>query len=234
MELQKIKTLEIQELKQGLGMIFVKVANLAGLKDPISDINKQDIRDMVISRYQNLSLEEIDYAFKMERYGALGEKTQHFQLFNADYVSTVLNKYKAWLKEMRVANNLKLSAAKKDESGPSETEKQFLIVNGIIDCFENFQATKEIEVGRLWIYDHFYEKGHLPHHGKRFREKIRRKAVKSIYKLSNVDKADRELQRVIKKIQQGENDVRSKSKEIVLRTFFSKVDALNLDIKTFI
>lgn len=106
---QKIKEMESQDVSVGLSMIFTKASNLLGIKDPISDINKQDIKEMILSHFNNISLEEIDYAFKLERYGVLGDKTAHFQLLNSEYVSNVLNKYKKWLKETRLANNLSIS-----------------------------------------------------------------------------------------------------------------------------
>lgn len=79
-----------------LGIMFTKIANLGGIKGEISEINKQDISKMILRRNKALSLEEIYFAFELERYGVYEEKTSHFQLFNADYVSTILNKYKKW------------------------------------------------------------------------------------------------------------------------------------------
>lgn len=106
---EKIKTMESQDVSVGLSIIFTKASNLLGIKDPISDINKQDIKEMILSHFSNMSLEEIDYAFKLERYGVYGEKTEHFQLLNSDYVSNVINKYKIWLKKIRTENNLSIS-----------------------------------------------------------------------------------------------------------------------------
>lgn len=62
---------------------------------------------MVLTRFQNLSVEEIDYAFKMDRYS--GEPVPHFQLFNAEYVAKVLKKYQDWILKTRQQNNLSIS-----------------------------------------------------------------------------------------------------------------------------
>jgi hypothetical protein len=159
-EFDKIRKLSEQDVNDGLAMVFTKASNLLGIKDPISDINKQDIREMILSHFNGLSLEEIDYAFKLERYGILGDKTGHFQLLNTDYVSTILNKYKNWLKEIRINNNLPISIMEKIKE-PTQEEKDNLIYMGVINCFEEFKQTKKILNGYVWVYDHLDELGIL-------------------------------------------------------------------------
>lgn len=129
-----------------LGLIFVKVSNLAGIKEPISDINKQDIRELVMSRFSNLSIQEIDYAFKMDRYS--GEPTPHFQLFNAEYVAKVLKKYQDWINKTRQERNLKLSKIE-GPTEPTPEERKAIRLEFLRDVFDSVKNTGVCDSGWL-------------------------------------------------------------------------------------
>ncbi|MFI8377725.1 hypothetical protein [Leeuwenhoekiella sp. NPDC079379] len=85
----------------GMGTIFTNHALLSGYKGKIPELNKQDIGVMVRTRFRTLSLEELAYAFQIDRHGYHGEPTRHYQLFNAEYVSTIINKYLEWKEKMK-------------------------------------------------------------------------------------------------------------------------------------
>lgn len=227
-ELQKIKDMDLsiaenkQYLQQGLSMIFTKASNLTGLKDPISDINKADIVEMILTRYKSLSLEEIDYAFKIDRYS--GDPVAHFQLFNAEYVGKVLTRYREWLRETRVSMNLPM---KKEEVKPemSEAEKQLIVVNGVIDCFDSYLSSGEISPGKSYVYDFLYERNLLPIHTPAFREKIKRKAIKIIMMRERTDNDPRQFRRQLRDIQLGKDPLKVECKKLVLQEFFSRLKA---------
>lgn len=85
---------------------------------------------MIFSRYSGLSLQEIDFAFRHNRYS--GEPIPHYQQFNAEYVSLVLNRYKAYIKQIRVENNISLSNIQIDrtftEEEKSKIHEEFLLL----------------------------------------------------------------------------------------------------------
>lgn len=213
------------EVRQCLGLIFTKASNLAGLKSSISEINKTDIREMILSNFKNLSLEEIDYAFRIDRYGTNGEPTPHYQLFNAEYVSMVLNRYKTWLRTIRGNYNLPIAKPAK-EKALTEDEKTLIIVNGTIDCFEEFTANGYIPQGKAYVYDFLFEHGLLPKHTKRFREKIKRKAIKKRYQSrENPNVERRHVRSILLQIQNKKDGQKVRCKEIILETFFRKLIA---------
>ena len=217
-----------QYLQQGLSMIFTRASNLIGLKDPISNINKLDIVEMILSRYKGLSLEEIDYAFRLDRYS--GESVSHYQLFNAEYVGKVLHKYRVWLRTTRANNNLPLSQRKKPVE-LTEEEKQITVINGIVDCFEEFKVSKEIPVGRTWVYDYLYDKKLLPAHTSIFREKIRRNAIKQLHNEKNhVEKDGRKIRAILREIQAGKKELKVRCKVLVLKEYFSRLIAQEKEI----
>lgn len=163
-EFVKIKNLDDQSFEYGLSSTFVKVANLAGIKEDIGDINKTDIAQMIALRFKSLSLEEIDYAFKLERYGSYPERTQHFQLFNAEYVSQILDKYKTWRHELRVSRNISIFGKTEVPSLPeiSESQKEEIVKLGLKRCYAHYQQHKNIPNGSIYLYDYLDEKNLMP------------------------------------------------------------------------
>lgn len=221
-EFLKIRELEEIEVREGLGMIFVKAANLLGIKEKISDINKTDIREMILTKFKNLSLEEIDYAFRLDRYS--GEPVPHFQLFNSEYVAKILKKYQDWIRQTRVANQLPIFKENPKTEELSEEEKQLITINGIIDCFEKFKNTGMIEPGKNYVYDWLYEREKLPKHTSKFKARIKRKAVKmALREKEELGKTGSEIKNKIREIKSGENQLKRLCKDLVLMEFFSKL-----------
>lgn len=118
----KVRDLQEADARQILGFIFTKVYNLSGFKGAIDDIHKSDIREMIMMKYATLSLEEIDYAFRHDRYS--GSPIEHFQLFNAEYVAKVIERYIAFIRQVRIDNNLKLSEPIPEPEKTEEEKKQ--------------------------------------------------------------------------------------------------------------
>jgi len=190
--------------------------------------------EMILNRFKGFSLEEIAYAFRIDRYGNHGEPTPHYQLFNAEYVSTVLGKYKNWLRKTRVNNNLPISKPT-EEKALTEDEKEMLIVNGIIECFEEYSTTGCIPVGRIYVYEILRKRKLFPKHTKRFREHIKRKAIRKRYKSRENSNTDRKsFKSLLLQIQNKQNNQTVLCKEIILGTYFRKLIAQGKTIRDVI
>jgi hypothetical protein len=100
-EFTKICNLPDQELSLGVSIIFTRIAVFTGLKQDIDPFIKQDIVNGLITNHRGLSLEEIEYAFCLDRDGVHGEPTPHYQFLNREYVGRVLNKYNKWKDQKR-------------------------------------------------------------------------------------------------------------------------------------
>lgn len=194
---------------------------MTGIKEKISDLHKQDIREMIAVKFKTLSLEEIDYAFKLDRWS--GEPVQHFQLFNSEYVAKVLTKYKKWLLTTRETHQLPISKPTEKKEMTQE-EKEILTYTGIINCFEDFKETGKIEPGKNWVYDWFYERGKLPKHTNEFKERIKRKATKiALKEKEELGRTGSEIKNKIREIKSGKNQLKRICKDLVLMEFFSKI-----------
>lgn len=102
----KIRNLNPQQISDVFALVFVRAASFLGIKEAISEINKQDIKDLILFKYSHLSAEELDYAFKHDRYS--GDPIPHYQLFNAEYVAKILKRYEEFLKVVKAESNSKL------------------------------------------------------------------------------------------------------------------------------
>lgn len=100
-EFKKIAKLSDQELSIGVAILFGRIAVFTGLKGGIDDFIKQDILNGLVTNHRHLSLEEIEYAFCLDRDGVYGEPTNHYQFINREYVGRVLKKYYTWLDSQR-------------------------------------------------------------------------------------------------------------------------------------
>lgn len=115
-----INQLDPNQTMTRLGMLFTGVMALSGIKGILDEAIKRDISNMMLNFFSQLSIEEVELAFEMERYSQFEEKTEHFQEFNSDYVSKVLKKYIVW--KRNTSTQLNISNAKNEEKTPTEQE----------------------------------------------------------------------------------------------------------------
>lgn len=101
-EHHQLRNLDADLRSAGLGYIISRTATLSGFKGEIPEINKDDISELLLTRFKTISLNELNFAFKLDRHGYHGEPTQHYQLFNAEYVARVLNRYLKYKNEIRI------------------------------------------------------------------------------------------------------------------------------------
>lgn len=218
-------------VQDGFRLLFTKIPNLLGIKEAIHELNKNDIKNMIMIKYSMLSLEEIDYAFKLDRWS--GDPVQHFQLFNAEYVSRVLERYKNWLQKTRFNNNLPIVKSVKKRELTSE-EKETIVVTGVLNFFDEFKENRHIPPGRFYAYDYLFEKKLLPPHTPEFKEKIRRSAIKHLSKSETPDRKKRkDLKAALKEIQSGNKNqsrLKLKCKELVLKYYFNSLIARNREL----
>ena len=175
-EFKKLHQLDQETLATGFAFLFTRIANLAGIKHALTEINKTDISEMLLNRFRNISLEEIDYAFKLERYGEW-EKTEHFQLFNSEYVSSILNKYKKWIQRKRTDHKIKPTPEIPETTIPDESR---VIESGIKRLKTIFKASNSVPIGNLYIYTYLRKNNLLKQLKGLDRQKIEKQAEKTI------------------------------------------------------
>ena len=106
----------------------------------------------------------------------------------------------------------------------SEEDKLMIVLIGVQNCFQHYKETKEIEHGRLYVYDFFYENNCLPKHSKEFKKKIIKQATKEVkqeYKTSNYS-FGRPLTAFLLS-EGGKASIKNKCKEIILKNHFEGI-----------
>ena len=222
----KIRDLDTDSLdfQNKIAVFFTKTVNLLGIKEAILDVNKSDIFEMLIMKYKGISLEELSYAFKMERYGQLLPKTQHYQLINAEYVSSVLDKYVNWRVSQR-KNNISTLKIMPKISDQDKIEKENDIV---VRFIEKFIATRIVEDQYFYVYDILHNRG-LMNREPKYMSEVKEHAVdllKQEYsgkKASSMDEL-KSIKSKLKLLKVGQGgEIKAKCKIIALGEFFREL-----------
>ncbi len=224
------------ERSKRLGLIFVVIANHLGISDAIEPHTKTDVTDMILNRFKNLSLDEVAYAFKLERHGVLGQRTEHYQLFNAEFVGDVLEKFIEWKRNIKIKFNI--SYALQEYKMPNQ-EKKYWINSGVLDCLAHYRETRLIKEGKLYVYGVLFDLDYLPK-DKDYKDKVKLDAIQCIRveqeikktKTSGQAKSKREI---LKKIMLPKDGmVINKCKELELMKFFRELIKDEVRLEKFI
>jgi len=227
----KIREAEGYELSKSLSHWIAETSLALGIKDSISTFNKKDVVELILSRFKNLSVDELYYAFKLERYGQLDPEikdepwvTPHYQLFNAEYVAKVLKKYISWKQKMKIQHAID---GQKKEKIVSEKEKRYWINKGVMDCILFFEENRFLEKGKAYVYDILYDDGFLPTNIE-YKKRVYKDAIETL-KFEYENKKAKSLSEkkrfstILNKIEQkGNGLVKLKCKEIALSEFLRK------------
>lgn len=213
------------ELGKQMSIILTEFYNRSGVKGEITDFAARDIKEMLTTKFSTLSLDEIAYAFKMERYGELGERTEHFQSFDAIYVSKVLDKWIARKREIKSAHNI----TKKPKAPEfSDREKQQLINNAVRKVFRHFYEHQTIKQGYVFVYDELVDSGFLNLSTEE--KKDIHKAAQEVLAMEYTEKKPTsreeaaEFKRVLNNLSQPKEPlVIQKCKEISMERFFRRL-----------
>ncbi|QHC84952.1 hypothetical protein AS589_09305 [Empedobacter brevis] len=83
-------------------------ATLRGVKDENmpKDELLNDISDMIYMRFWMISVQEIQIALKMNRYGMFEQKSEHYQFVNSELIAEILGKYCKWKQKKAIEHNL--------------------------------------------------------------------------------------------------------------------------------
>ena len=156
----RIKDLNQEEVAPTFGLLFTRIAALVGVKGQINPLQKQEIWNVVFSRFSGLSFQDIYKAFQMDRSGEFDTVTDHFQFFDVFYVSTVLNKYIEWKRKTQIEHNISISE-KVTEKMITEEEKEFRTRRWLISGFQEYKDTGALPVLAVPLYDALYTLGML-------------------------------------------------------------------------
>ena len=227
---QKIKERKYQSnFTQLLKEVLVKISVLAGIRNQIDEVTKIDIFKMLKYHYDNLAIEELYKAFELERFGVFENKTEHYQLFDSNYISDVLKKYVDWKIQQKKILNFQ-TVVKLSEI--TELEKINILKNQIQNRYEEFLKTNNVAEKKDHYFDFLVEQNKIVVNNSQknkdwfaVRYKVAQDLLfeeynskKSISKEENI-----KIKNILNLIQNKNSDlVLIKAKEIILLEFFEK------------
>lgn len=217
-DLRALKTNQVQ--LSAFGLIIAKISLLGGFKTELDNLTRSDILELISLKFKELSLDEVYYAFQLERFGMLENQTEHFQLFNAVYVSKVLTKYKKWKAEKIKKENIIINKKAMEDNMPTEEERLKMIDRHTTESILHFQSTGEILYG--YLYKEFFQQGKLPKHTKEFKEEMQKKAIEILQKQKKESVSIPEANEIKRKIE-GRESINGLIKEIILKEYYTNL-----------
>lgn len=222
-------------IKKLISAVLTQAYTLAGIKTEIDQSNAADINRAIINRFSNLTVEEVCKAFELERHLAYGEKTEHFQLFNAEYVATILTKYVKWKRQTMHQQNIELPSNQKSNEVTAE-EIRTIKLAGILNCYEDFAESGHVDDFRFNVFDILYDAGIFPKTGSSANSDARYSEIMvqaqgeliqeyAIKKAQSLGKhGGEELKRDYEQIKSGFGSVlNNRCKAIALASYFKKL-----------
>ena len=229
--LPKIREIERYDFASAIGVAITQIAFLGGFTGKIDDFNKRDIFEMISTHYSYLTIEDIMYAFKMERYGTYPnekffERTVHYgkineRLFNAEYVSEILKKWIEFKKRKHVSSrNEFLIEAKK---GLTKEETDAIVKEGMISCYTNYIKNGEVDDLQFYVYDVLVKNSII-----KFTKEEKALIIESVEKKLRPNQGDRNsfMKGVsMNEIMLGKKNIReNRCKTEALKVYFSRVE----------
>lgn len=136
----------------------VQTSTLMQIKNPIDQFVKKDIFNMLTGYWSILSFEELIKAFELERFGAYDERTEHYQLFDCNYISQVLKKYQKWKRKNKMELNIN---EVKEENKMSEQEINQIMIDAVNNKYTEFLQLSDISEPFTHIFKELVEIGKL-------------------------------------------------------------------------
>lgn len=212
------------ELTKQLAHCFTFIAAQMRVTNEINDIDKKEIKELLLGRFKRLSVNEVYYAFKLERFGEYGEITSHYNRFDVIYVGQILDKYVNWKISTKQRHNI---SAIEETAEQSEEEKKYWINKAVNDCMAHFEKTREVEEGKSYVYDILYDDGVIQvsnEEKKKFYEDAKEVIVHELENSESANKKEAsEKRNIYKEIRTPKSPkVIVKAKELILADFFRK------------
>ncbi|WP_412464243.1 hypothetical protein [Flavobacterium mekongense] len=228
------------DFKVMLAIALTRICALSGIKEKVSQSDSEDIVKMILYTHNDLTLEEIYKAFELERYSIYEEKTQHFQLFNAEYVSTILKKYKSWKLLTRKEHNINPEKEEvSTELSPEGISK--IMDKAITEKYLEYLNSGTISEPITHIFDELVERGTIKlatrkesKLGKYYDEMLEKAKNELLSEFENAEGKDftesKSISSIVQEIKSGKSPkITLLVKKYVLLEYFKKLKEKNED-----
>jgi hypothetical protein len=232
---KSICEMDSYEMKKQIILSLVATKEQMRVTSEISDIDKKEIQELILSRYKRLSVNEIYYAFKLERFSEYGDQISHYNRFDVIYFGQIMERYKEWKRKTKSEHNISFIEKPKELS---DGQKQYWINKGVSDCVEYFEEHRQIEDGKTYVYQIIYDDGHLPTDVD-YKKRVHKDALEALdFEYRNKKPTSLADKRKIKELlenlyEKNNGKVIAKCHEIALAEFFRELTKNELKLEEF-
>ena len=227
----RLKDLPPKQVSSLFGVVFTRIVSLVGIKGDIDPLQKEEIWNVVFSRFSWLSFQDIYKAFQMDRSRVFGVKTDHYQFFDVSYVSEVLDRYQQWLQSTQQEHHIKWQQCQAKQITMSKEDEEKIIKEWLSNHFKEYQQTQQMPIISVPVYDALHKQGVLKPYFSAITEEDKeamRIETKKRLQIEQTQAKDRQGHTAIKTILEhfikGESDPTGKllrlKKEITLQFFY--------------
>ncbi len=138
-------------------------------------IQSNELLNSLIDNYKWITIAEIPKIFSLGRKNNFGK-----------YYGLNLNTYEVWIdvyysqKRAEEIKSKRLNFAEKKQEKPTAEQNEKAFNNLLTELFFEYQSTKEIS--STYLYRLLLDKGELPLHTREYKARIKRRAIKKLYK----------------------------------------------------
>ena len=123
--------------------MLIKWAILTGVKPLPTDEEIRLFVEYIAEHFYRYSLLEIDNAFNLATAGKLDESAEHYQSFSVVYISKIINSYGRYIGPYIIKYKDQLEEQEKENNKPTEKEQTAIMLESILDNFDNFKLHYE-------------------------------------------------------------------------------------------
>ena len=218
------------DLKKELGHLYSYQTKAYKINEEMTQIDKTEIKQLILRRFKRLSVNELYYAFKMHRMGEFGQEVKPYGSISISFVSTILDMYVEWKRQIRQKNNLELPGSGVNREQSPEEKKKW-IVRGVLNAYDAYQEHKMLPSGTRYVYDVLYDIGLLPTDPE-IKRKYYERAKESVKMQMHLEKSGpgldlsklREIKDVLDNIEKSNNSaVKVQAMKDVVCDYFKKI-----------
>ena len=200
---------------QNLHQLLVKWAVLTGVKPLPLDDEIRLFVEYIAEHFYRYSLSEIDNAFNFATAGKLAVDAEHYQSYSVIYISRIINAYGDYKGEYILAYRAELE--KEETREPTEDERLVLLVDSIIESYENYKEDPYYNHFGYVSYDFLKRVGVIDFDNDTKAEILKEAREKAVENLTNRVGQDgkhepKDLREMIANIQ---NDPTGKEEEVI-------------------
>jgi hypothetical protein len=112
--------------KRTLATYLIAIATVLGIKEVLSQDEVKYLTNLLVEEMPNLTVEELNKAFRMAMVGKLEVDNKHYQCLSPMYISNIVNAYNKHKKEVYKRYKQELDKARREKPSIKPSDKEVI------------------------------------------------------------------------------------------------------------